>query len=121
MDKRIETAWLLDFYGPLLTPRQQEVLRLYCEEDLSLAEIAAQEEISRQGVHDTVNKACAQLEHYEQQLGLLSRYRRITLGLEECRLRLAKLRVMPQSASALAKVRTIINELIEDEEGEHGV
>ena len=55
MDKRIETAWLLDFYGPLLTQRQQEMLRLYCDEDLSMAEIAEQEAISRQGVHDTVH------------------------------------------------------------------
>ena len=46
MEKRIETAWLLEFYGPLLTARQRELLELYCDEDLSLTEIAAQAGIS---------------------------------------------------------------------------
>ena len=70
MEKRIETAWLLAFYGPLLTPRQRELLALYCDEDLSLAEIAAQEDISRQGVYDAVHRAQRQLADYEARLGL---------------------------------------------------
>mgnify|MGYP003311827229 CR=1 FL=1 len=45
MEQRIELNYLLDFYGPLLTENRREILRLYCEEDLSLAEIADQLEI----------------------------------------------------------------------------
>lgn len=112
MDKRIETAWLLDFYGPLLTQRQQQLLRLYCEEDLSLAEIAEQEAISRQGVHDTVHKAQKQLEEYEEKLGLLARYRRITQGLEAC----GALLEGAQEKNAV-KARRLIEELIREEEG----
>lgn len=112
MDKRIETAWLLDFYGPLLTQRQQELLHLYCDEDLSLAEIAEQEAISRQGVHDTVHKAQKQLEEYEEKLGLLSRYRRMTQGLERCGELLAGAR-----EENAVKARALIDELIKDEEG----
>lgn len=41
MSNRIETGWLYDFYGPLLTERQQKLLSLYCNEDFSLSEIAA--------------------------------------------------------------------------------
>ena len=112
MDKRIETAWLLDFYGPLLTQRQQELLHLYCDEDLSLAEIAEQEAISRQGVHDTVHKAQKQLEEYEEKLGLLARYRRMTQGLARCGELLAGAR-----EEDAVKARALIDELIRDEEG----
>ena len=112
MDKRIETAWLLDFYGPLLTQRQQELLHLYCDEDLSLAEIAEQEAISRQGVHDTVHKAQKQLEEYEEKLGLLARYRRMTQGLARC----GELLAGAQEEDAV-KARALIDELIRDEEG----
>ena len=50
MDARVELNYLIDFYGPLLTPTRQEVMRLYCEEDLTQQEIAAQMDITRQGV-----------------------------------------------------------------------
>ena len=83
MGDRIETGWLFDFYGPLLTDRPRTLLSLYCEEDLSFSEIAAQEGISRQGVCDAVHRAARQLEAYERQLGLLERYRRLTQGLGE--------------------------------------
>ena len=83
MDEKLVTGWLLSFYGPLLTDRQQKLLALYCEEDFSLSEIAQREGISRQGVYDTVRKGARQLESYEQLLGLAQRYRRLTEGLEE--------------------------------------
>lgn len=83
MEDRIEIGWLFDFYGPLLTERQRALLSLYCEEDFSLSEIAAQEGISRQSVYDTVHRSARQLEQYERQLGLLKRYRRLTQGLGE--------------------------------------
>ena len=83
MDDRLEIGWLFAFYGPLLTQRQRSLLSLYCEEDFSLSEIAAQEGISRQGVYDTVRRSVHQLEAYERQLGLLSRYRRLTQGLKD--------------------------------------
>ena len=83
MEDRIETGWLFDFYGPLLTERQRALLALYCEEDFSLSEIAAQEGISRQAAYDAVRRAQRQLESYERQLGLLARHRRMTQGLGE--------------------------------------
>lgn len=83
MEDRIETGWLFDFYGPLLTQRQRALLSLYCEEDYSLSEIAAQEGISRQAAYDAVRRGARQLEDYEKQLGLLARHRRMTEGLQE--------------------------------------
>ena len=88
MADRIEIGWLFDFYGPLLTERQQKLLALYCNEDFSLSEIAAREGISRQGVYDAVHReAISDREkyslQYETQLGLLKRYQSMTQGLEE--------------------------------------
>ena len=74
-EARIELIWLMDFYGPLLTEHRREVMRLYCEEDMTLAEIAEELEITRQGVSDAMKKARAQLEDYEKKLGLAARYR----------------------------------------------
>ena len=75
MEERVELNWLLDFYGPLLTEHRQEVMRLYCEEDLSQQEIADQLAITRQGVCDTLAKAKKQLAGYEAKLGLVQRHR----------------------------------------------
>ena len=48
---------LFDFYGELLTDRQKEFFDLYYNEDLSLAEIAENAGISRQGVRDVIVRA----------------------------------------------------------------
>lgn len=120
MEKLAETAWLLDFYGPLLTERQQTLLRLYCEEDLTLAEIAAQEDISRQAVHDAVRKGDGLLRAYEAQLGLLRRYRRLLEGLGACQTALGSMRDIEQHPPLLA-VRDTLTRLLAEEEGSDGV
>lgn len=74
--KDLETvALLLDFYGPLLTPRQQELMRAYYLEDLSLAEIAGEDGVSRQAVHDLIKRSEAALHEYEAKLGLVQQHR----------------------------------------------
>jgi predicted DNA-binding protein YlxM (UPF0122 family) len=67
-------ALLFDFYGPLLTERQQELLQAYYLEDLSLAEIAESEGVSRQAVHDLIKRSEAALLEYEEKLGFLREY-----------------------------------------------
>ena len=52
MSKNLQNSVLLDLYGCLLTDKQNEIMDLYYNDDLSLGEIAAQLDISRQGVHD---------------------------------------------------------------------
>ena len=111
MDERTTLIYLLDFYGPLLTPHRQEILRLYCEEDLTLQEIADELCISRQGVFEAIHKAREQLTHYEAQLGLVSRYHRVTESAERCKAALlnAKDKQDPSIAEALNAVETILN------------
>ena len=75
MDGIIELGELLDWYGPLLTERQQSIMAQYTGEDCSLSEIAEREGISRQGVHDTIVRAGQQLKEYESCLGLVKKNR----------------------------------------------
>ena len=65
---------LFDFYGELLTERQKEFFDLYYNEDLSLAEIAENAGISRQGVRDVIVRAEAILTDLEDKTGLIKRF-----------------------------------------------
>ncbi len=69
----VSASLLCDHYGALLTENQRLCLRLQCDQDYSLAEIAAQTGVSRQGVHDTIARAVAALLDYEEKLGLAAR------------------------------------------------
>jgi len=75
--KTLTFGRLFDFYGPLLTERQQEIMRAYYYQDLSLAEIANNLDISRQGVYDHLSRAKGQLIDYEEKLELVSRYQEV--------------------------------------------
>ena len=74
LEKISHVVLLKDFYGPLLTEKQQNVLNLHYENDLSLSEIADDMNTSRQAVYDMVKKAESLLEQYEQKLGLVERF-----------------------------------------------
>ena len=65
---------LFDFYGEVLTPRQKEFFDLYYNEDLSLAEIAENYGISRQGVRDVIVRAEAVMTDLEDKTGLMKRF-----------------------------------------------
>lgn len=65
---------LFDFYGEVLTPRQKEFFDLYYNEDQSLAEIAENYGISRQGVRDVIVRAEAIMTDLEDKTGLMKRF-----------------------------------------------
>ena len=65
---------LYDFYGDLLTERQKEFYDLYYNEDLSLAEIAENSGITRQGVRDVIVRAEAFLTEIEDKTGIIKRF-----------------------------------------------
>lgn len=67
-----EMSMLLDYYGSLLTQKQKTYFDLYYNQDLSLAEIAEQEGISRQGVHDTITRTEAILRDMENATGCVA-------------------------------------------------
>ena len=71
MEKNVEVAILLDIYGELLTDKQRDVIDLYYNQDLSLGEIAAHQQITRQGVRDSIKRGEEYLYELEDKLGLL--------------------------------------------------
>ena len=66
MAKNLYVSALLDVYGSFLGDKQRELTELYYNEDLSLAEIAENEGITRQGVRDSIKRAEAQLALLEE-------------------------------------------------------
>lgn len=76
LDKVLRMGLLFDFYGALLTAKQQQCLEMHYLNDLSLSEIAEQFGVSRQAVHDILRRAEQTLDEYERKLGLVDRYRR---------------------------------------------
>ncbi|MDD3403167.1 MAG: YlxM family DNA-binding protein [Hespellia sp.] len=74
MNEILEEALLYDFYGELLTEHQKSIYEQYVLEDYSLSEIAAEEGISRQGVHDLVKRCQKILTGYEEKLHLVDKF-----------------------------------------------
>lgn len=72
MPKNLKMSLLLDFYARALTEKQREVISLYYNEDLSLAEIAQGSGITRQGVRDSIKRGEAVMTELESQLGFAS-------------------------------------------------
>lgn len=74
MEKNVEVALLFSFYKNMLTERQADIVDLYYNEDLSLAEIGTDLGISRQGVRDNLKRAEAVLYDTESRLGLAKQF-----------------------------------------------
>ena len=79
--KDMKYSLLLDFYGDILSERKREIIELYYNEDLSLAEVSEITGISRQGVRDSVKKTESELMQLEEKLGLAKRFEDIGLQL----------------------------------------
>lgn len=73
---------LYDFYGPLLTDKQQTFLKCYFHDDYTLGEIAADFQISRQAVYEHLKRAEQVLEEYDSKLGLVERHLKLQAGIE---------------------------------------
>jgi len=78
LSERLRVIRLFDTYGRLLTRRQQRLLRLYYHDDLSLGEIAEQHGVSRQAVHDALQRSAEELEHLEASLGVVEFRRQLS-------------------------------------------
>ncbi len=93
MEKIVRQTLLYDFYGELLNSHQRKLYEDAVFGDLSLSEIAEEEGISRQGVHDLIRRCDRLMEEYEDKLHLIRKFsetkeqveeiRRLALGGEE--------------------------------------
>jgi hypothetical protein len=73
MDNNVKISVLLEIYGKLLTEKQFALLDDYYNNDLSLSEIAENQNITRQAVRDNLKKGENNLFEYEEKLGLMKK------------------------------------------------
>jgi len=111
LEQRVRLGRLFDAYGCLLTEKQQKCLELYFCDDLSLAEIADELEVSRQAIHDLIKRVEHTLERYESKLALLARDDHDKKLLEEMSRLLADHLAQSGGSVELQQVRRILDEL----------
>lgn len=116
MDKLYEQTMLFDFYGELLTEHQRKVFEDAVYNDLSLSEIAEEQGISRQGVHDLIKRCTKILQEYEAKLHLVERFARAKKTVEEIE-RLAKVDAdgtdsLKRPEARLQEIETLTKELL---------
>jgi len=109
-EKNLEIGFLLDFYGDVLSERKRTVLDYYYNNDLSLAEIAEEIGISRQGVRELIKKSADELQFYEEKLGLAKRFRAAE---EQAR----QLLSMMETAHVDGEIKAAARELMETVKG----
>lgn len=111
---------LLDTYGNLVTDRQREFFSLHYDHDLSLAEIAEQYGISRQGVHDVIQRTEKSLETFEAKLGVLARQQKLVSALEDMQRELRRISDnVPQDAQyVLQRLERNIEDILLEQRGD---
>lgn len=113
MAKDMKIGMLMDFYGQLLTEKQYNTLDMYYNQDLSLAEIAEECSISRQGVRDFIKKGEKLLNEYEDKLGLVKRFNDISKQIAEMNGIIDRLSD-DKNAEDIARLRELSNKLSEE-------
>lgn len=101
----------MDFYGELLTEKQQKALELYYNQDLSLAEIAEEMEVSRQGVRAFIKQGESHLKEFEDKLNLAERFSQISKISAEIKKILLAMEQNTQTKEMIAKLDDIENRL----------
>jgi len=111
-EKNMRLAFLLDFYADVLDEHTRNIMRAYYHDDLSLAEIAEDEGISRQGVRHVIKKGEDAIEFYESALFLAARNEALTEAVNSLLKIKEKLSVTPgfeEEAATLDKIISTIN------------
>lgn len=120
MSKNLAISDLLDLYGEMLTDKQRDVIELYYNQDLSLAEIAEHEQITRQGVRDNIKRGEAFLLEMEEKLHFAEKFKRLVAVTEEITARCEKIERINRGFTYshainehARKVRALINEYLD--------
>ena len=119
LEKSVEIGTLCAFYGGLLTQKQQDALRLYYEEDLSLGEIADELETSRQNVHELITRSAQKLRKYEAALGSMKRAEETAKQLKQALALMEAVHTADQNdQNRLEEAGEMIRRMIRRQEGE---
>jgi hypothetical protein len=98
LEKLLHMSALFDFYGALLTEKQQRCLEMHFFDDLSLSEIANELGISRQAIYDIIHRSEQSLNDYELKLNLVAKYKEERLELQSISKSVEKLRGLDNKA-----------------------
>ena len=113
MEKIVAQGLLYDFYGELLTEHQRRVYEDVVFNDMSLSEIAEEQGISRQGVHDLVKRCSQTLKGYEEKLHLVEKFLSVKQDVEEIH-RLAEQFHQTKDEQIVEQIATISNQILEE-------
>ena len=113
MKDKIAQGYLYDFYGELLNVHQRTIFEDFVLNDLSLSEIAAEQGISRQGVHDVIRRSTKTLEGYEEKLHLIDKFVAIRDKVEQIDT-LVRTSHREQVEQTLQEIATISNQILEE-------
>lgn len=111
MSKNLEIAVLFDYYGGMLTEKQRDVIDLYYNQDLSLAEIAEHEKISRQGVRDNIKRGEAYLLELESALHMAEQNARLVALLDHIRQKNAEISKINQENRYSSEIKASAAEI----------
>lgn len=118
MEKIVEQGILYDFYGELLTSHQRRIYEDAVYHDLSLSEIAEDNGISRQGVHDLLKRCDRTLAGYENKLHLVEKFTHIKQKVEAIERLTAKVSASAErktdSVEALYEAGKLAREILEE-------
>ena len=110
-EKNMKIAYLIDFYEDLLDPHVSSVMRAYYDDDLSLAEIAEGESISRQGVRHLIKKGEEEILFFESKLALAKRHEELLSAcssLSKIRERLKNEDIFVDDAKEISRIIEVI-------------
>ena len=112
MEKNVKVSILLDFYGKLLTEKQFKLLDDYYNNDLSLSEVAENENITRQAVRDNLKNGENNLLEYESKLGLMEKTLNQEKVLESIIQDIEGAKDGEEALKLLSKIKTKLRKLI---------
>lgn len=113
MEEKLKQTYLYDFYGELLNEHQRRIYEDFVFHDLSLSEIAAEENITRQGVQDMVRRCDRKLLDYEAKLHLVEKFLSIKDNIEQIHTLTAAFQKQ-QDPSIMYQIEMISNQILEE-------
>lgn len=112
MESIVKQSLLYDFYGELLTDHQRQVYEDVVFHDMSLSEIAQEQGISRQGVHDLIKRCDKILSGYEDKLHLISKFQQTRRMVEEIHQKTREFKVT-KNEKLIDRIEQISNDIME--------
>ncbi len=111
MERNVQISMLNQIYGKLLTQKQYEIIDDYYNNDLSLSEIAENNQITRQAVRDILKKGEKKLFEYEEKLMFMKRMLNQEKKIEKVLEELTKIQVNDSDKEIANILETVKKEL----------